>query len=76
MAFANSISDLNKKIAKLDPRVELVRGEGYHYFTFSDKALNAWETESVMVPYTKDLTIEEWMRHAQAFVNDMHKTYP
>lgn len=65
------LNELNAKIHKIDPRFELVRGDGYHYMTFShvEEGNNHWEDESIMVPYTGSMTSEQWMEIAIAFIN-------
>lgn len=45
--------------------LELVRGEGYHYFIYDRPDINVYETESVYVPYTSIYTVAEWVREAQ-----------
>lgn len=62
------LNELNAKIRRLDARVELVRGDGYHYLVFSDVAANRYETESIMVPYTGSMSAERWMEDATAFI--------
>lgn len=49
--------------------VELVRGEGYHYFAFDDG--RTYETESVMCPRFNDLTAERWLADGRDFAARM-----
>jgi hypothetical protein len=61
-----TLAKLNTKMkATVSPCIELVKGEGYHYFVFDDGA--AFETESVMVPYTNRITPAEWLLMAEQF---------
>lgn len=68
MSYANSLKDLNRKIqSEVHAKLELVKGDGYHYFVFDDVDANVYETHSVMVSYTKQLTIAQWMEEARGF---------
>lgn len=49
------------------PEVELVRGEGYHYYVFDDVAANIYETESVMEMHFTNITHERWIADGIAF---------
>lgn len=55
--------------------VELVRGDGYHYFIWDDESIGAYEDESVMVPYTSHQTLGRWVQEAQAFYADAKARY-
>lgn len=50
-------------------KLDLVRGGGYLYFVYDDKARNVWETESVYVCYLNQLSVEQWVDMGKAFVN-------
>ena len=63
--MANSnLAYANYKITKEGIPLELVRGEGYHYFVFDDG--KHFETVSVMVPYTNSLSYDQWLAEARA----------
>lgn len=65
-----TLKQINARIARdVSPLVELVRGEGYHYFVLD--AEGAYETRSVMVPYTSDQTAFQWVEDAKTFAADM-----
>lgn len=53
--------------------LELVRGEGYHYFIFDDGA--RWETVSVMVPYTNSLSTDRWVEEAKSALQTIQKDF-
>ena len=65
-----TIKSANRAIAKAGIPVELVRGEGYHYFVFDDG--KRFETVSIYVPYTNTVGDDrwvEWARDAYAEIN-------
>ena len=68
-----SLALINRSIASIDPRCELVKGDGYHYFTFYDQAANVYETESVMVMYTSHMDKARWISEAQDFINKINQ---
>lgn len=69
MAIAR-IKEVNAAIAKLiDPRIELVKGEGYFYFQFDDQEANRFETHSIMTPRITDQSKEQWIRDAREFAD-------
>ena len=63
-----TLAQINARIAKAHPHIELVRGEGYHYFIFDNGT--AYDTRSVMVPYTSHMTAARWLEEAAAFAAD------
>lgn len=63
-----SLATINKRLAKLTQgTVELVKGEGYHYFEYNDGDAQNFDTESHMVCYTSHLTNAQWIGYGQAF---------
>jgi len=60
-----SIPTINKAIKKLGGDAELVKGEGYFYFT-SPKVM--WDTHSVYVCKINHLDLEYWMEEYKLFV--------
>lgn len=52
-------------------RVELVRGEGYHYYVFDDG--ERYETNSVMVYRLNMQTLDAWIAGAQTFVDEINE---
>jgi hypothetical protein len=66
-----TLKAINAKIQKQFPLIELVRGDGYHYFILDDVANNVYETRSIMIPYTKDQSAVLWLEDAQQFAADM-----
>ena len=49
--------------------VELVRGNGYHYFIFDDG--QRYETRSVMCPRFRDIPLETWLSDGRQFAADV-----
>jgi len=45
--------------------VELVRGEGYHYFVFDDGT--AYESESVYIPRFRSWSVDRWTQEGRDF---------
>lgn len=72
MAGGNpTLADLNRSIREAGIPIELVRGDGYHYFIFDDD--KHFETESMYVRYTKAFTRAQWIelaRTAYQIIND------
>lgn len=61
-----SLPQINVRIrAEVSKHMELVRGSGYHYFTYDDKALGRYEEHSIMVPYTSHQSVEQWLADAR-----------
>lgn len=65
------LQQINKVIKAECPHMELVRGEGYHYFVYYDQANNVYDTRSVMVMYTSHVSAETWISDARDFAQDM-----
>lgn len=55
--------------------VELVKGEGYWYFTASDVARNIYESKSEYVMYLGEMTPAEWVALGAAFVSQVEADY-
>lgn len=75
-----TLAQINSRIQKIDPLVELVRDSGYHYYVFDNapgegtKPMTfvvgnglVYETESVMVPYTRQQKASVWIEDGIAF---------
>jgi hypothetical protein len=58
-----TIKRVQAAISKAGIPLEFVRGEGYHYFVLDDG--QQYETESVMIPYTSDCAISQWVEEAE-----------
>jgi hypothetical protein len=50
--------------------LDLVRGEGYHYFVYDDRG-DDYETLSIMVPYTNTYSAAEWVNQAGLVYTDI-----
>jgi hypothetical protein len=59
-----TLARIQKAINKANIPLELVRGEGYQYFVFSNPAANQYETVSVYVCYLKEYSVSEWVNQA------------
>lgn len=68
MAVTNS-RRLNAKLRALNPGLSICGGRGYQYFRFSSDA--AYDTRSVYVNRMADLTEDEWLVEARAFLADL-----
>ena len=58
-----TIKAVNAAVKKAGLPLELVRGEGYHYWVHDDDGY--FETVSEMVCYTSHLTVERWVEWAK-----------
>lgn len=57
-----TLAEINRRIKLAEPNVELVRGEGYHYYVYSDDGPPlVYETESVWCPYTGQRSPQQWI---------------
>lgn len=64
MATGTTIRQAQRAIDKAGIPLELVRGEGYHYFIYDQPRRNIYETVSIYVPYTKTYSAAEWANQA------------
>lgn len=55
-----TIRSAQRAIDKARLPLEIVRGEGYHYFIYSCSARNHYDTVSVYVCYTNTYAPAEW----------------
>ncbi len=58
-----SIKVINKAIEKAGIPLELVKGEGYHYFVYDTST--HYDTHSVYYCYTNMLTTKQWVETAR-----------
>lgn len=61
--MARGVHTVTKAIrAAGHPEIEMVRGEGYHYFIFDAvDAHNVYDSHSEYCPYFNDLPHEKWV---------------
>ena len=59
-----TIRRAQRAIDKAGIPLEIVRGEGYHYFIYDVPARGLYETVSVYVPYTNTYSAAEWANQA------------
>lgn len=65
-----TLAEINRRIRLVEPGVELVRGEGYHYYTFTHEGPPLiYETESVYMPYTKQRSARRWIEGGIEFAH-------
>lgn len=68
-----STFNVTKRLAKLGhPEVELVRGEGYHYFVFDSSRVDptaplSYTSESVYIPHFRSWPFERWVQEGVSF---------
>lgn len=71
MATGTTIRQAQRAIDRAGIPLELVRGEGYHYFVYDQPRRNAYETVSIYVCYTKDYTADQWAEQAGLVYRDL-----
>jgi hypothetical protein len=54
---------VNRAVAKAGIPLELVRGEGYHYWVYD--TASRWETVSEYLPYTNSVSVDCWLELAR-----------
>lgn len=54
---------VNRAVAKAGIPLELVRGEGYHYWVYD--TATRWDTVSVYIPYTSSVSVDCWVEWAK-----------
>jgi hypothetical protein len=60
-----TLKEINARIGReVNPLVELVRGDGYHYFVLDDG--KRFDTFSVAVPYTSRMSADRWVAEARS----------
>lgn len=50
-----SLASINNRIKQAEPNVELVRGDGYHYFVYDNESEGLYRTKSEYICYTSHL---------------------
>ena len=60
-----TIRQAQRAIDNADIPLEIVRGDGYHYFIYSVPARNIYETASIYVCYTNTYSPAEWADQAE-----------
>jgi hypothetical protein len=68
-----TIRQAQRAIDKAGLPLEIVRGEGYHYFVYDVPARNIYEDVSIYIPYTKMYTAAEWANQAGLIYIDILK---
>ena len=62
-----TLASANRAIAKAGIPLELVRGDGYHYFVYVGPEENVLvDIDSVYVCYTNTFTAKQWVEEAAA----------
>lgn len=65
--YATRTSQVTRKLN--NKYVELVRGDGYWYFVYSDVARNIFDSESVYTMRLNDLTVAHWVEIGEKFIS-------
>jgi hypothetical protein len=60
---------------KTTATVELVKGEGYWYFTVSDVARNLYDSETILTMRLNDMPPARWIATGVEFVNRVEAEY-
>lgn len=66
-----TIRQAQRAIDKAGVPLELVRGDGYHYFIYDAPSRGIYEDVSIYVPFTKDYTAEQWAQQAVYAMDDI-----
>ena len=66
-----TIKNVNASLAASGIPLELVRGKGYHYFIYDCDG--AYDTYSVMVYRTSQVTIKGWLEYAQEALTSINE---
>lgn len=69
-----TIRQAQAAIDKAGIPLEIVRGEGYHYFIYFKPERNIYETVNVYVPYTNTWSPAEWANQAGLAFVEIHNT--
>lgn len=74
MAHGPTLKQVNAAIAKARIPLTLERvSDGYHLFIHDRPEANIYETESEMVPYTSNYSLQAWVRYAEYAWNVISK---
>lgn len=65
-----TLKAVNRAVAKAGIPLELVRGEGYHYWVYD--TASRWETVSVYMPYTNSVSVDCWLEWARQAMNEIN----
>lgn len=71
MTTSTTIRQAQRAIDRAGVPLELVRGEGYHYFIYDQPRRGVYETVSIYVPYTKTYSAAEWADQAGWVYRDL-----
>lgn len=69
--MAATLARVNAALRRRGIPLELVRGEGYHYFVFDDG--ERFETVSEMVGYTSHVSLDRWIEWAEGAMIEIRK---
>ena len=70
-----TIRQAQRAINRAGIPVELVRGEGYHYFVYDNPEKGIFDTISVYVPYTNQLSVERWVEEAKDAYDTIYREW-
>lgn len=66
-----TIRSVNAAVRKAGIPLELVRGEGYHYWVHDEDG--HYDTVSEMVCYTSHISVEKWVEWARIAMKEMQE---
>lgn len=69
-----STANVTRRLKAEGLPVELVRGEGYHYFIFDDG--ERYDSKSIMCPRYGDLTLAQWLEEGRTFAREVDASQP
>jgi hypothetical protein len=64
-----STANVTRRLKAEGLPVEMVRGEGYHYFIFDEG--DTYESHSIMVPRFRSMPMERWLEIGRQFAADV-----
>lgn len=67
----STLAQANRAIRNANIPLELVRGEGYHYFIYDNPERGVYETVSYMVCHTNSIPLDRWIIWAQEAYEDI-----
>jgi len=68
-----TLRQAQRAIDKAGIPLELVRGDGYHYFVYDVPSRGIYEDVSIYVPFTKDYTADQWAEQAAYAIEDIRQ---
>lgn len=70
-----TLKKLQAVVDTLAPEFEIVKGEGYFYFSMKDTASNAKYPESIYIYAMNQMTLEEWTEYLEGHLGEQKCTH-